>query len=236
MEKVFNFACAGVCIQFPEDEPSKVLVVDYWNEKGETEARFPTGSVRFSHIYYAVEKFIDSREFTNVNDPIFWSLGKIKSCEDQFKSKANVQMSRHERNMFLDGLLWQILGDLNECHLNESDFNEILLNSRLTTLHNELVEETNAYEIGNFVQTSSSLLGNHERCGFVSVDTKAPDLFSGSGDADIARSYWILVEEVERKISFKHLNYFYSAIRKVVDEKLHPRADELIQFCAATNH
>jgi hypothetical protein len=236
MRHSFNHATIGVNFRFPVDKKPEVLVVNYINEKGEVETRFPAGTVQFTDIEKAIEWYIEEMVIMDSKNPLLWLPMSISQIEDKFKNQVKDCKDRNEKNILLGSCLQEIEEKLFSCGLLEENLNLIFAKCQILTLEREVREETDANKFGNWKQVSNSLFGEHERICFVSSGTEAPDLYKGSGDSDIESSYWMSLENLECKISKKHLNYFFSAINKAVEEKIDTRVDELARYCSATNH
>ncbi len=236
----FNHAVMGVSVRFIEGKSPEIQVVDYINDEGKVEMRFPGGTVQFVDIYESVENYINGRDDIDSRSSLLWLPLTISDFDKKFHSEVNLLESRHEKNMHLESYLTKILEKLQSSvqsgELSEEDLSMICLNSRLATIKREFKEETDASKIGDWICVSQSLAGDHQRGGYLSVNTEAPEEFIGSGDSDIKRSYWISVKLVENLISSKHRNYLYSAVREGIKENVHPRFKELADFCRATNH
>lgn len=250
MESPFNYACIGVCFRFLDNQKPQVLVVKYKTDehditgKSKTEVRFPSGTVQFEDIYEAITWFINEKQIFDTTKCIFWVQSKICKLEKVFSEELPTWKTRHEKNDCLNTYLHKAFEELKACKLSSEDLYLIYERSRLITLRREISQETDAYTTeGKFIQASRSQNGHHgihERCCFATSEVSAPELYKGSGDSDIESSYWEFVEDLEKnpdkKLSQKHQNYMYAAIREAVEQKIHPRVSELKELCGATNH
>ncbi len=233
MRQSFNFASIGVSIR-KLAEKVEVLVVNYFNDENRIEIRFPAGTVQLMDICKALEWFIEKNNLALTMHPLLWLTSEVMDFSKEFDVQVNSCSSRHQKNLLLESYLSKILDKLLALDLSEEEVDSILYKCRIITLEREAEQETDAFEFGKWVQASTSLLGTHEKCCYVSLETKAPDFYQGSADEDIESSYWIPIENVESKISKKHLNYFYSSIKKAVEEL--NLGEEFMIYCPATNH
>lgn len=232
----FNYASSAPCFRFLENKKPEVLIVNYINEENKIEKRFPSGTVQFIDPYKTMEWYIELKNITDSRNPILWFPMFIMDLESKFNSEVVLCKTRHEKNILFGSYLSKINNKLFSFNLNKEDLLLIFQKSRLITLQREIHEETDASKFGKFVEASFSLVGDHERCCYTSVEVDAPDYFTGSGDSDIQSSYWELVENVENKISKKHLNYFLASVHKAIEEKMDKRINELRPYDRATNY
>ena len=238
MERHFYHATIGVNFRFPVGKKPEVLVVNYINEEGQIETRFPSGTVQFIDIIKAIEWYIEEMGISDSRNSILWLPMQILDIENKFKNKLTFCKDRNEKNILLGSCLQEVQEKLFSCGIENENLNIIFAKTRTLTLEREVREETDACHFGQWLLASESIVGNHQRLCYTSIETEAPDLYKGSGDADIESSYWMPVENLECKISKKHLNYFLVSIKKVI-EIYSNRGDgvlQLTQFVTATNH
>ena len=238
MKRSFNYASIGSFFRFPDNKPTEVLLVDYLNDEGNIEVRLSGGTVQLSDVKDAIDIYLSKANPASLDRSIFWLPRQIEEMNISFQQELEEDKSleRHSKNLILEDYLRKIFNKLDQYHVPEKDIEKILTCSRDITMAREVNEETAAEPVGKIFQASSRFASSHEKCGYVGVELSAPDEYSGSGDKDIVRSYWLRIEDAVRKIASKHYSYLESAICYVVENNLHTRSEELKKYCRANNH
>jgi hypothetical protein len=237
----FNFACTGIAFRFLNEQKPEVLVVEYLKDDHTTQPRLPGGNVTFDDILNAI-KYVESKN-QNFDGDFSKLIIEVESIKDLFEESVDSYFSRHDRNMFFDRKLRGVHDSIEKLGF-ESLIQKFAFQSRIQALVRKFTIETNASSVGKLFPVSSSILnfngGTHEKCGFVSVDIKAPDYYYGSGDKDIAFSHWRPVGEIFKKLfvskSSNHQNFLQEAIRYAVENNLHPRVGELKEYWVSSGH
>lgn len=224
---------AVICTIFNLDHEPKVLVVDY-KEKSDCEVqqKLPAGRFQAEDLMSAIELFLHEH---GRNKSLEFFCMTVDNLNKKYLSDIASAKDLHEQNFYFNNFTEKLLVGLQNCHLSEAEFHEILTQTHLNTVIHELKEETQAKQIGNiYISSISSKDGVHYKIGFVSADVSAPLSYVGSPDRKILKSYWSLADEnIVRNLFHGHQVNFQEGIREAIKLDLHPKVKMLETFLTA---
>ena len=261
----FNFACFVACFRFRKDGPELLVVL--YQDGGKYSVRLPGGCVRFEDIILGVKQSIPkmspktAERIPNILDRIAeWGVehdAKITELEIQHekdlqeidladlpKDKKNLQIKEimklhfREKNYLFNERMKDSFLIILYALENQTLINDILDKIRLACIERELNFEVFAERGADFYEAPSTFCGTHEKLGYVSMNVKAPDSSTGSGDTDILGSEWMPLKKAMDQLfsanQSSHQAVLQSAMREAIKRKLE-NFEGLMPYFTATD-
>lgn len=230
-----NYAITGAVIRFVKQP--EILLLDY-QEKPEFEVqkRLPAGRFQVNDLTDAIEWFLMER---GRNSALEFVFGEIYNLSQRYSPLLASAKNHAEHNNLFNDFTAKLLGLLQACKLTEEDFKTLLARTQLNTFIHELREETDA-DVSNlsssnvFLSSSKVGMGGHYKIGYVSTVVDAPDVYEGSPDPKVLKSYWSTIKENTLNSLFEgHKSKFQEGVAQVMRLSLHPNSFLLKKFASA---
>lgn len=230
-----NYAITGAIIRFVKQP--EILLLDYQEKPGfEVQKRLPAGRFQINDLNDAIEWFLIVR---GRNFALEFVYGEVYNLSQRYSPLLMTAKNHAEHNNLFNDFTAKLLYLLQTCKLTEEDFKTLLGRTQMNTLIHELREETDA-DVFNLSSTNVYLssskvgIGGHYKIGYVSTVVDAPDIYEGSPDPKVLKSYWDTIDVNTLNGLFEgHKSKFQEGVAQIMRLNLHPNSSLLKKFASA---
>jgi hypothetical protein len=230
----FNYAVTCTAFDLNGDQP-KLLVVDYQgNPEVPIQKRLPGGRFQVKDLTDAIDWFLS--EFGR-RPGLEFVGGEIENQKLRYSPMLLGARTNGEHNRIFNEFTAKLLDmfQSKKCQLPEKEIKILFQRTQINTIRHELMEETDASEIGDVYLSSAPQMYDHYKISFSSTEVVAPALYKWSADPKVLKSSWEIIDEnTHDSLFLNHRTKFLEGVAQTVRFNLHPNAHLLSKFNLAS--